>query len=290
MMPIPKIKNQKSKRKENTFISLAVDPERRNSSLLPSPSLPSPLSSPLSSYLSLPNGLTPALNRHLLAAVRPRVRTRLVTINPRLHKNPILLSREGKPELLRVRGTEARGAVAGATGAEIVSTGGGDAAGCYCAFVEELVSELVMGAREGVEWKGKGRTGLGLQVCGQVEEHFRWQVESQSELLLPLAEPSSHSSPGSMYPSPHLGGELSHGVQSFVHYLRLVSEIKGRGGRGLRSSLVGRSNNLRRKARAIALYRHRKMEELGFRIGLSIYNRWCSKSYLSLNDLKVSIT
>jgi len=30
-------KDQKSKRKENTFISLAVDPERRNSSLLPSP-------------------------------------------------------------------------------------------------------------------------------------------------------------------------------------------------------------------------------------------------------------
>ena len=70
--------------------------------------------------------------------------------------------------------------------------------------------------------RGKGRTGFGLQVWGQVDEHFRWQFASQSELLLPFAEPSSHSSPGSKTPLPHFGGSLLQGVQSVVHYLMLV--------------------------------------------------------------------
>jgi hypothetical protein len=32
------------------------------------------------------------------------------------------------------------------------------------------------------------KNGFGLQVCGQVEEHLEWQ----SELGVPLREPSSH--------------------------------------------------------------------------------------------------
>jgi hypothetical protein len=36
------------------------------------------------------------------------------------------------------------------------------------------------------------KNGFGLQVCGQVEEHLEWQVASQSELGVPLREPSSH--------------------------------------------------------------------------------------------------
>jgi hypothetical protein len=36
------------------------------------------------------------------------------------------------------------------------------------------------------------KNGFGLQVCGHVEEHLEWQVASQSELGVPLREPSSH--------------------------------------------------------------------------------------------------
>jgi hypothetical protein len=61
------------------------------------------------------------------------------------------------------------------------------------------------------------KNGFGLQVCGQVDVHLRWQVESQSELGVPFAEPSSHCSPGSRCPSPQRGGELLQGWQSVVH-------------------------------------------------------------------------
>lgn len=43
-----------------------------------------------------------------------------------------------------------------------------------------------------------------------------WQLASQYDEIEPLSAPSSHSSPGSMCPSPHRGGVGVHQVQSVV--------------------------------------------------------------------------
>lgn len=67
------------------------------------------------------------------------------------------------------------------------------------------------------------KKGFGLQVAqGQVGGVLiKWQVESHWEEGSPLEVPSSHSSPGSTCPSPHLGGASLQILQSVVQLLPL---------------------------------------------------------------------
>jgi hypothetical protein len=71
------------------------------------------------------------------------------------------------------------------------------------------------------------KNGFGLHVSqGQVLVGFLWHQLSQFDAGVPLFAPSSHSSPGSIWPSPQRGGFLSQKVHVLVQLLDGVPFIQ----------------------------------------------------------------
>jgi hypothetical protein len=125
----------------------------------------------------------------------------------------VLLPIERKSELLWIIRFQPTRSIPWSTSAEIVLTRCTDATGAYRAFVEEWVRITSL-------WTGRRAFGMAGRVAVGAGSSVKGTIVA---LVLSALHPNSlggrglTSSPGSLWPSPHLGGEESQGWQSVEH-------------------------------------------------------------------------